>query len=179
MNTEEKIYIAKERWKCSFEELAFLLEMDKPLVIELYYQEKSLRSPEKIAINNTIDDLDLTTRTRNLLKRMGIRTIKQLITYTERFDAFRGCGGDTLKEIHEVIRRIQSVLKLTVPDLIAAFVSEGNGGVNVEVNFANSKPNYGKPITQWRINNVHFSEVNSISGRPKGWLKTIDVDVWL
>lgn len=175
MTTAEKIYIAKERWDSSFEELAYLLEMDRGMVRELYHQEVIKRLP-KITIDAPTDCLNLSERTKNCLKRKDVRTIRDLITFTGRFDAISGCGKASLDEITEARSAIATVLKLDVPSLIAAF---STGGIVLDINWMDSEPNYGKVITKWEVISTKTERVESITGRTKGYLKTIKVNVWL
>lgn len=175
MIAAEKIYYAKKRWKCSFEELAYLLDMDRDEVMELYRQE-SIKELPKITIDGSTDCLNLSERTKNCLKRKDIRTIRDLITFTGQFEAIRGCGKQSLDEIAEARSTIATVLHLDVPALIAAFAS---GAVNVEIRWMDNEPNYGKVVKEWAVEYTRMNKVESISGRMKGWMKTILIDVWL
>ena len=176
MIAAEKIYYAKEKWNCSFEELAYLLDLEWTVVRNLYQEEMIKRLP-KITIDGDLNSLNmLSTHTRNALHRSGIRTIKDLITYEGNFAAIYYCGKQSLDEIAEAKRAIATVLNLNVPSLIAAWAS---GGTNVEVNWVDSKPNYGKTVTKWTVTRTKTEKVESITGRTKGWLKTIYLDVWL
>lgn len=175
IDVKEKIYYAKQKWDCSFEELAYLLEMDWNEVRNIYHQEAIKRLP-KITIDASTDCLNMSERTKNCLKRRSVRTIKDLITFTGRFDAIPGCGKQSLDEIAEARAMIATVLNLTVPSLIAAFAS---GGTNVEVKWMDNEPNYEKVITKWEVVSTKIEQITSISGRPKGYLKTILVNVWM
>lgn len=175
MTTAEKIYIAKKRWDSSFEEIAYLLEMDRGMVRELYHQEVIKRLP-KITINASTDCLNLSERTKNCLKRKDIRTIRDLITFTGQFDAIRGCGKFSLDEIAEARSAIATVLNLTVPSLIVAF---STGGIVLDITWMDSEPNNNKVVTKWEVTSTKIERVESITGRTKGYLKTISVNVWL
>ena len=174
MKAGEKIFYAKEKWKCSFEELAFLLEMDKPLVMALYYQEKRLRLP-KITIDSDLKDVDISERTRNILRRRGIITIKDLITYTGQFDTIRGCGKQSLQEILELITTVQSVLNLKIYELIAAF----GAGTVLDFTFMNRNGKQTDTLVRWEIKGVKVEPVLSITGRLKGQLRRVQVNAWL
>lgn len=172
----KKIYYAKKKWNCSFEELSYLLDIPWDEVRELYRQEVVERLP-KITMNSDIRSLSiLTTRTKNSFFRHGIRTVKDFITYTERFDAISGCGRAALVEIAEARSAIATVLKLNVPSLISAF---STGGVVLDISWMDDEPSNSKIITKWEVTGTKMEKVPSISGRIKGWLKTIFVQVWL
>ena len=54
--------------------------------------------------NMTIDDLELSVRSNNCLKRAGIQTVEELIQKTEEdMMKVRNLGKKSLKEIKEVI----------------------------------------------------------------------------
>ena len=178
MTTAEKIYIAKEKWDCSFEQIAFLLELDRKAVIQFYRQEKVKHLP-KITIDSSTDCLNLTTRTKNILKRAKIYTIRDLITYTGEFYAIRGCGEQSLDEIADAFQSIQSVLKLKPASLIAIIIGKGSGNVSVELNFVDSNPNYGKVMTKWKITNEHIERISTEKCNAKGFARTVFIDVWL
>ena len=64
-------------------------------------------SGSKIDQNGSLEELDLTARTRNLLKRHNIFTVKSLLRYTdEELLSLRGFGDQALREIHEVQARL-------------------------------------------------------------------------
>ena len=178
MTTAERIYKARERWNCSFEQIAFLTDLTKKEVVRLYYQEKVKNLP-KITIDGNIECLNLATRTQNCLKRAKIYTIRDLITYTGDFYALRGCGKQSLDEIADAIHCIQSVLKLNPASLIEIFVGKGTGGINVELNWMDNEPNYCKEITKWEVQSDRIEKVLSITGRQKGFMRTIRINIWL
>lgn len=102
MTIQERIYEAKERWNLSFVQLAFLLDLDRETIKEFYVQEKKKRT-KAIAIkpNSDIDCMGLSTRTRNLLKRKRVNTIKQLVKFKNYDDVmcWSGVGYPTAAEI--------------------------------------------------------------------------------
>ena len=172
----EKIYYAIKRWGCSYEELSYLLDMERDEVRELYRQEV-IKALPKITLNGELTSLTmLSTHTRNALYRHGIKNIRQLITYEQNFSAIRGCGKQSLDEIVEARSAIATVLHLTVPSLIAAF---STGGVNLDVNWMDDEPNNNKVVTKWEVVSSKMTRIESISGRTKGYLKTIQVNVWM
>lgn len=144
MTLQERIYVAIEKWKCSYQLLGFLFNLEPDKIEKTYHEEKIKRLPT-ITIDAQIECLGLSSRAENCLKRMQIRTIRQLLTYTKRFSDFWGCGEQTDNEIHDAIKTIQSVLKLSVQDLIAAFRRQ----VNITVDFMDDTPNYNKPMKSW------------------------------
>lgn len=166
MEAGKKIYLAKERWNCSFEELSFLLDLDKDIVMKLYHQEKALRLPKTITIDMLIDDIGLTERTKNCLKRTGIRTVKDLLTYLGRFDYIRNCGVKSVQEIQDMITSIQSVLKLTAASLAGLFPDEDI----VDIRYVNSgEPN--APLKGWEIHNLGMVKMDK-------WKRHIELLLW-
>lgn len=102
MTLEQKIYVAKSSWDISFERLACLFDMDKTEIIRIYHQEEeNMRKMHTIALRTAPwDCLRFTERTKNILKRRGIKTVRQLIKLKTPQDvAWRGVGTATSAEI--------------------------------------------------------------------------------
>lgn len=70
---------------------------DKETVMKEYANEKDLKT-----INMSIEDLDLTVRSYNCLKRAGIQTVEELINRSEdEMSHVRNLGKKSLKEVKE------------------------------------------------------------------------------
>lgn len=113
MTLGERIYEAKSRWDCSFVQIAFLLDMKKEKVADIYHQECiKRRELHTITPDSYIEDcFILSTRTINLLKRHRIRTIGHLIKVKSIFDVnFAGAGMKTIAEILDASRRARKEL---------------------------------------------------------------------
>lgn len=157
MTLQERIYVAIKKWKCSYQLLGFLYNLEPKKIEEFYHEEKIKRLPT-ITIDAQIECLGLSTRAENCLKRTNIYTIKQLITYTGKISDIDGCGTQTVEEIYDAIRTIQSVLKLSVQDLIAAFPHQ----TKATVTFVDSVANYSKPMKSWSFIKNNEREVTII-----------------
>lgn len=196
----ERIYQARNRWKCSFEQLSFVLDLPKEEVIALYKLEydKNHTISRQITLNDTIDDLNLSTRTRNLLHRRSILTIKELLTAPKsKIKGKGGCGNKTLEEIDATISEIVSVLNLRVPDLMMMFTSPGiiveiypysyeNTKKVLPLDLRNTKDDYEysrllntKRVISFTIAKTEIKPVVNIFGKTVGYSQNISLAVWM
>ena len=122
MDLAGKIYESKENWNLSFEALAFVLEMDKTMVIKLYRQELkrrkakqplSLDSDTKLLVNSLIS-----VRTYNLLKRASsleeveYDTIRNFLSLDAKRlpHLIKHCGHKTISEVSSAQMQLRAVL---------------------------------------------------------------------
>lgn len=113
MTLQEKIWLAKNRWECNFEALAFLLDMDRDEVFRLYYEYKdNLINKHTITVDDDIIYLGLNEYCTNLLRRNGIHKIKDALTLTERkILSWYYVGELSARKIVDSIQRIRTVLE--------------------------------------------------------------------
>lgn len=105
MDIAEKIFTAKEKWNCSFDTIAFLLEMDIDIVREQYLSERKKRLL-KIGINesDSIECLNLSNRAKNALLRIDVKTVGDLISLNEPLNKIGGLGNKTIEEIQNAVK---------------------------------------------------------------------------
>lgn len=91
--------------KIMTQHLDFLVELDEQaLVSNFMHENESTENNQVVDIN--IEDLDLSVRSYNSLKRAGIHSLQDLLNYTyEDMTKIRNLGKKSLKEIEE---RLQS-----------------------------------------------------------------------
>lgn len=113
MTIQERIYSARKRWECSFEMIAFLLDMDRDEVFHLYCEYKnSLLNKHTITVDDDVIYLGLNEYCTNLLRRNGIHKIKDALTLTERKILNWNYAGElTARKILDSIQRIRAVLE--------------------------------------------------------------------
>lgn len=108
MNTAEKIYIAREKWKLSFESLAFIFEIPKEEVKEIYEIERHRKAKKKLSTitwNSELENLIgvcLSLRVHNLIYRKfnkPLWTIKDFLRLNK--DLVISFGEKTAEEIFE------------------------------------------------------------------------------
>lgn len=111
---EERIYVAKTNMNISFKQLAYLFQMERDEIAEIYSQEEERRRKmNAITIKAAPwDCIKFTERTKNLLKRRGINTIGKLIKLKKPADLiWRGVGPATEVEILEAASRARKEIE--------------------------------------------------------------------
>lgn len=109
INPQESIALAS---KILISHLELLTEVDENTaemnsLMEDYVHENNMK-----AINMSIDDLDLTVRSYNCLKRAGISTVEELTQKTEdEMSRVRNLGKKSLKEVKEKLAELNLTFK--------------------------------------------------------------------
>ena len=151
MKNEEKIYLAHTKFNVSFEIIAFLMGMEREEVRNLYHNyENELKKNIKYTINSSINELNISTRCINLLRRNGIYTIGSFAKQTEQ--EIRGLKHLGVKGTSEVLAAwasIQPVLKEesgqedgTVPELIKQYSKPGHRIIVMPISWDKSNGEY-------------------------------------
>lgn len=117
MDLAGKIYESKENWNLSFEALAFVLEMDKTMVIKLYRQElKRRKAKQPLSLDSDIKVLVnsfISVRTYNLLKRAAcFSTIRNFLSLDAKQlpRLIKHCGHKTISEVSSAQMQLKAVL---------------------------------------------------------------------
>ena len=80
-----------------------LIELDEEVLLTNFLHESEKPENEKV-VDVNIEDLDLSVRSYNSLKRAGIHTLQALLTYSyEDMTKIRNLGKKSLKEIDECL----------------------------------------------------------------------------
>ena len=149
MKIEEKIYLAHTKFNVSFEIIAFLMDMKREEVRNLYHNyEKELKKNIKYTIKSPIDELNISTRSINLLKRNDIYTIGYFAELTEQeIRGLKHLGEKGTAEVLATWASIQSVLKEEsgqdgVPELIMQYSKPGHRIVVMPISWDKSCGEY-------------------------------------
>lgn len=105
MRLSEKVFIAKQKWNCEFDSIAFLLDLD-PKDIELMYldelRERFVKKP--IKESDGVNRLGLSNRSINALHKAKIKTVKELLENISSISKKRGFGLKTKSEIENALK---------------------------------------------------------------------------
>ena len=105
MKLSEKIFIAREKWNCEFELIAFLLDVDPKDVELMYLEERKKRFiKEPIKENDDIKRLCLSNRALNALHNSGVSTVKELLDNISLLPTVKGFGHKTTSEVRNALK---------------------------------------------------------------------------
>ena len=109
INPKESIALAA---KILISHLELLTEVDKAVAGMDSLMEENVHEYNSKTVNMSIEDLDLTVRSYNCLKRAGISTVEELTQKTEdEMSHVRNLGKKSLKEVKEKLAELNLSFK--------------------------------------------------------------------